>query len=844
MENLSKEVIVYKLQAQQNKPTLGYLRAVAAKDGDSYIELDALNFCPSKKIFVTRDYEEIDNKFKEFELFKVTVIESMYDSEDTRPERNCKYVTKASEASTLKPREMVEIIVNTLPNPNEMTIGISKVPSTSYIYINDDGTCYGPFKWDQNEGDENNITLRKIDSPMPGRQLAGGNIYSAKFEDLNKHVLHCSLEEGERFYFENLTDLHNDTHLLTTDYSSDEDIVNNFIKIAKDIGFNDKKVDLASIEAKIKKFPRYNHKSFTEKLNKLKDISDTHLLFESEVIDGFSKFLRTELGEKVTKKYIDKNEDNYLSNIRDNYRGQLEDEFRKNNGELENLQEKIEFNKQELIDLGKEIEKANHIKVNSDVIDNLKVNEDLDQKVTQKKEQLIELNEQVKPLLEKYKKLSSLNELEKKIEEATNEYKIEVKRQGEIEKETSSLKALFNEHEDKLRNRLLELKPFVEAINGNIGLSNKEISKNVSQHVTSIDMSNSTAQDILKYIDHSMRKEDRNFSILDIINITVTLQQSFICFLAGLPGGGKTTLARLVAKIYGIQQQRFLEIPVARSWTGQKDLIGFFNPISNKFQSSSTGLYEFLYALSEEDKLIDLPVPISLVLLDEANLSPLEHYWSSFMGLTDPKESKKLTLGDNQIQIPENLRFIATINYDSTTEYLSPRLIDRSPIIVLEPNSITTSIGKDIDEEHPLEMPIPYEIMEKCFGKTKNRPEFIENEYRIYGKVKKVLEERNGELGKPIIISSRKEIAIKQYCNRARPLMREFSIDDKLSALDYAVLQMILPLLRGHGKNFSKRLSRLREVLSEEELDRSVDYLDTIISNGNADLHTYDFFCW
>ena len=415
MENLSKEVIVYKLQAQQNKPTLGYLRAVAAKDGDSYIELDALNFCPSKKIFVTRDYEEIDNKFKEFELFKVTVIESMYDSEDTRPERNCKYVTKASEASTLKPREMVEIIVNTLPNPNEMTIGISKVPSTSYIYINDDGTCYGPFKWDQNEGDENNITLRKIDSPMPGRQLAGGNIYSAKFEDLNKHVLHCSLEEGERFYFENLTDLHNDTHLLTTDYSSDEDIVNNFIKIAKDIGFNDKKVDLASIEAKIKKFPRYNHKSFTEKLNKLKDISDTHLLFESEVIDSFSKFLRTELGEKVTKKYIDKNEDNYLSNIRDNYRGQLEDEFRKNNAELENLQEKIEFNKQELIDLGKEIEKANHIKVNSDVIDNLKVNEDLDQKVTQKKEQLIELNEQVKPLLEKYKKLSSLNELEKKL---------------------------------------------------------------------------------------------------------------------------------------------------------------------------------------------------------------------------------------------------------------------------------------------------------------------------------------------------------------------------------------------------------------------------------------------
>lgn len=209
-----------------------------------------------------------------------------------------------------------------------------------------------------------------------------------------------------------------------------------------------------------------------------------------------------------------------------------------------------------------------------------------------------------------------------------------MKRQGEIEKETSSLKALFNEHEDKLRNRLLELKPFVEAINGNIGFSNKETSKNVSQHVTPIELSNSTAQDILRYIEYSMMRYERNFSILDIINITVTLQQSFICFLAGLPGGGKTTLARLVAKIYGIQEKRFLEIPVARGWTGQKDLIGFFNPISNKFQSSSTGLYEFLYALSEEDKLMDLSVPVSMVLLDEANLSPLEHYWSSFMGST------------------------------------------------------------------------------------------------------------------------------------------------------------------------------------------------------------------
>lgn len=324
------------------------------------------------------------------------------------------------------------------------------------------------------------------------------------------------------------------------------------------------------------------------------------------------------------------------------------------------------------------------------------------------------------------------------------------------------------------------------------------------------------------------------------------MQQSFISFLAGLPGGGKTTLARLVAKIYGIQENRFLDVPVARGWTGQRDLIGFFNPISNKFQSSSTGMYEFLSALSDEAQDKDSNAPLSMVLLDEANLSPMEHYWSSFMGLTDSRGTEGLQLGDKHVQIPDNLRFISTVNYDSTTEYLSPRLIDRAPVIVLEPNTIITTSNQRVDEDTAplIEVPISYKTMEKFFGLTDDIPEFVGPELTVYDAVKEVLEERNSELGKPVIISNRKEIAIRQYCNKARPLMREFSTDDDLLAIDYAILQLILPLLRGHGKSFGKRLEKLRDVLIDSDLDRSVSYMDTIISNGNADLNTYDFFCW
>lgn len=846
MDILTKEIIVYKLDAQQNNPTLGYLKAVAEKDGESYKPLNSKNFCPSGKVFVTHGFEEIESRYGEFEIFRVTVKETLFPSEDTRTEKNCQYITNFSESSDLKPREMVEIVKCALPDPNNMIVGVNETPSTVYVYINDAGACYGPFKWVS--VDESHITLKKLDSPLPGKGkgLTSGTLYTASFKDLKKYILDCEVGEQKRSYFESMTELHNDTKLEKMDYFSDEDIINNFIKLSKDIGFSGKKIDLAYLEINVKKHPKHGHKGSIDKLKVLKDIADDQILFRDEVAAEFGKFLRSELGEKVIKEYINKNKDLYLSQIRDDYRAKLEDEFRKSSEDLIKLKEKIEINKQELVDLGRDIEERNKIKVNTNILGILKENEDLDAKITQKEERLELLESQIKPLLEKYTKYNSLDEIESELENIKIHTNILQEQRFEVQAEVKRIQSQYNQDEDKLRSRLFEMKPFVEAINGNTGATGKEKCKNVSQEVLYTETNNNNAQNIIKYIEQGLREENRNLDIVDVINIIVTLQQSFICFLAGLPGGGKTTLARIIAKIYGLQENRFLDVPVARGWTGQRDLIGFFNPISSKFQSSSTGLYEFLSALSEESKDKELEVPLSMVLLDEANLSPMEHYWSSFMGLTDSRGGEKLILGDKHIDIPDNLRFISTVNYDSTTEYLSPRLVDRAPVIVLEPNTIITTSNQRVDEETaPLaQVPISYETMEKFFGRTDDIPEFVGAELAIYDKVKAILEERNSELGKPVIISNRKEIAIRQYCDKARPLMREFSEDDELLAIDFAILQLILPLLRGHGRSFGRRLEKLREILIDSELDRSVNYLDTIISNGDAELNTYDFFCW
>lgn len=80
-----------------------------------------------------------------------------------------------------------------------------------------------------------------------------------------------------------------------------------------------------------------------------------------------------------------------------------------------------------------------------------------------------------------------------------------------------------------------------------------------------------------------------------------------------------------------------------------------------------------------------------LFLLDEANLSSIEHYWSPFLRACDSFRggSFELSLGGNHsFKVPSYLRFIATVNFDHTTEELSPRFLDRSWVVTLDPQAL------------------------------------------------------------------------------------------------------------------------------------------------------------
>lgn len=329
-----------------------------------------------------------------------------------------------------------------------------------------------------------------------------------------------------------------------------------------------------------------------------------------------------------------------------------------------------------------------------------------------------------------------------------------------------------------------------------------------------------------------LNKNGRNFDTHFIDNLLISIHQNTLTVLAGLPGTGKTSLARLLTKILA-PKERISEVSVGRGWSSQKDLIGFQNPLTNKFHSAPTGIYELLTQLDHETKNQKyLDSPMAYIILDEANLSPIEHYWSIFYNLTDSTARHdsllSIALGNNlHLEYANNLRFIATINYDQTTENLSPRVIDRANIIQIPANSfsIDTVSVEDIQK-----LNISYR---KCidffnlfdFQEEKQNVELPDELNIIFSDIKKRFK------GLRIPISTRIEIAIAKYCAVAKNWMKK----EVSRPLDYCVAQRLLPMINLQGDFAKNNLEDLLNVFEKNDLIKSGEILNRIIETGNED---------
>lgn len=327
-------------------------------------------------------------------------------------------------------------------------------------------------------------------------------------------------------------------------------------------------------------------------------------------------------------------------------------------------------------------------------------------------------------------------------------------------------------------------------------------------------------------IDHIVNyiKAKREYSRNDIINIYISIAQNRITIFSGEPGTGKTSMCNIIADTLGLLQygediNRFVSVSVERGWSSKRDLIGYYNPLTRKYDKSNGKIYDALRMLDVEKDESKYPF---IIMLDEANLSPIEYYWADFMRLTDQTDrslnDKYINIGaERELYIPETLKFIATINTDQTTETLSPRLIDRACIIKLpkvEPKISVeaTSVSTEI---------ITWDNFRNTFSKTAELNPITQ-------KGMKEIYKLFNDYG--MTVSPRIKKGINDYVMAAQEIMEdEPNTLAREKALDFAVVQKLLPKINGYYSVYERFFDSLKQLCKEYNLNMTEDAIIKII---------------
>ena len=134
-------------------------------------------------------------------------------------------------------------------------------------------------------------------------------------------------------------------------------------------------------------------------------------------------------------------------------------------------------------------------------------------------------------------------------------------------------------------------------------------------------------------------------------------------------------------------------VPVGANWTENNHVLGFYNVITEEY--NETPSYS-LIKLAKND--IDSPY---FLILDEMNLSHVERYFADFLSAIESGQPIPLYSNDDEnyeLDIPDNLLIVGTVNVDETTYMFSPKVLDRANTIEFPTMAAKEYMNSDFKE--------------------------------------------------------------------------------------------------------------------------------------------------
>lgn len=508
--------------------------------------------------------------------------------------------------------------------------------------------------------------------------------------------------------------------------------------------------------------------------------------------------------------------------------------------EISSVQERIDGLKNQEAALQQSVEilqeSAEHIKPESSEEDKLKIFE-----LTQALETLRKEKDALSEELGIHKDIEALkverDQLKDERDKAKNSYNQQLIDNNDLQKQFESTLQAFNDKAAQTA-RILDSKLLDKILRG---IGDEPVIEDIAPFDTSLlNAESMECIDIINRVtDFISDKAHRDVTANDVANYLICITQGFITTFAGEPGTGKTSLCNILAKALGlvadIPQKRFVDISVERGWSSHKDFIGYYNPLSKKMERSNGEVFDAFERMDAESGCDQSKIAPFIILLDEANLSPIEHYWAAFLRNCDftSVSNRSIPLGGTKsFKLPEHLRFLATVNFDHTTEELSPRFLDRSWVIMLEPSRVDDEIDEDIKNFKDM---VSFSDIKEAFGIREDDmiDEAIQNKWNV---IQKIFRDRS------LQIMPRNLKMVKNYCAVGCRCMERDTPATKFAPLDYALSQKILPTINGNGENYRMLIEDLLKECTTQNMPISAKHLERMKRIAENNMGFYQFF--
>lgn len=873
-------LIVHKQIGFNSSKGMGYVIPLAYENDDSTITaIQPDKFPNGNRIWISSGFGLIDEEFGSDDIFYLNSYHDGFEKKDDSQQeaerikrelsdindnpRSCRYYSVGANASRLDTSYTQLVHLPRLPDVGSGRLNsplVPKLPAVGIPFFGIvDGYVYGPFqiRRDTTTGVEDDIVFETVNKVtplgLPNNHIAKFSLKELEDKEILLRVNSGNLQAG---YITTLHIVKSAIQYDVIDYISDVNLVQYYLRsdFARDNSIS--KSHANTLRAAIEKSVSKNQILKSERSERLLKVLDQFLMQDNQEYDLIKRYLNSKEGGQFLENFLETNGSvilkDHIDALTNKNKKELDELRNSHDAQITQMQTRYANEKQaierKIVKLHADFDATQKdLKERQSQVNTTKLTEDVEK-----------LQLQITDLTAELSTLQRGHDLEQQILILSGSRQLLEKDISEKRDQLKEMNKQLDHQARLIRNPSLLSEKAVEAatlrgiMNGGNFQSEQEPFVLDPLTPAAIHVDGETRISYINEIQHLINKNDeRHLTYNETANLIVSVLQNYLTIFNGLPGVGKTSTVNNFAEALGIKgvtgnKANFLNVAVARGWTSSKDLLGNKNAIRLNYEEGRTGIYSMLKALEEcknkgDNSAINHEM-LSLILLDESNLSPMEHYWSDFLSISDTfNEGKSLNLGgrDKQftLELPPSLRFIATINTDATVEPLSDRLLDRAGVITIGNEDLTQP--ESLVDQLIFNGAVPYKELAEAFMIDRKSLVGLEESGKLDSELSILQEIRNALqmdiANTPVVhISKRKLNAIHSYCAVANELNYQ-----QVSPIDFAVAQHILPKIKGHGKGFKERLLALDKVLSDSRLLQSKRLLKQILDNGSEFADTF-----